>query len=79
MGKETLEEIATWLMKLHINNSEKLYYEFYNCQSALELKEAVESCIDLDVWALLKEDIINHALNAVDWHAVIYDTYGVDE
>lgn len=82
MGKETLEDYMTWLVALHIANDHKMYYETFDGSEASlyeradELKEYVKAVIECDSWQLLKDDILEHALNAVDWERVVTDVFG---
>lgn len=82
MGKETLQDYMTWLVALHIANDHAMYYESYDGSDATlyeraeELKEYVKDRIECDSWKLLKDDILEHVLDAVDWERVIDDVFG---
>lgn len=76
--KNSLEDVATHIVALHIANTKELYIALYECcdEGALALKEEVESTLCAEVWDAMKSDIINAAVAAVDWSAVLYSVYG---
>lgn len=82
MGQETLSETMTRLVALHIANNHQMYYEAYDDSEAssydraIDLGDYVKDAINCDSWEELRDDILEHALAAVDWEQVLTDVFG---
>lgn len=72
----------SWLIALHIDNDQSLYYAALECEDADELKEMVSSLVEVtdEEGGIpgLQNDILSAAISDADWYE-IFDHYHVED
>lgn len=82
MGKITLKEHMTWLIKLHVDNNQQMYCAAYDDSDeslyvrAHKLHDLIADNINCPLWRPIRDDILTHVLEAIDWEEVVTDVFG---